>query len=79
MPLQPGSSRETVSHNIEEMVKSGHPQKQAVAAALSNARKSKDSKPVGRWGGRGTDKAGGRDYADCEDKVERTGARKGYF
>ncbi len=38
MPLAPGSSRETISHNIREMMESGHPQKQAVAAALSNAR-----------------------------------------
>lgn len=40
MPLKSGSSKETVSHNIKEMVESGHPQKQAVAAALSEARKS---------------------------------------
>lgn len=41
MPLKEGSSRETISRNIREMVHSGHPQKQAVAAALSNARKSR--------------------------------------
>lgn len=41
MPLHKGSSREVVSENISEMVHSGHPQRQAVAAALSNARRSK--------------------------------------
>ncbi len=40
MPLASGASRETVSKNISEMVRSGHSQKQAIAAALSNARKT---------------------------------------
>lgn len=39
MPLRKGSSKATVSYNISEMVNSGHPRKQAVAAALANARK----------------------------------------
>jgi hypothetical protein len=41
MPLSKGSSRETISKNIKEMVSAGHPQNQAVAAALSNARRTK--------------------------------------
>jgi hypothetical protein len=41
MPLEKGSSKEVISHNIEEMVNHGHPQKQAIAAAYSNAGKSK--------------------------------------
>jgi len=40
MPLKPGKSKAVVSENIREMVKSGHPQKQAVAASLRNARTS---------------------------------------
>lgn len=44
MPLKKGSSRKVISENIREMMASGHPQKQAIAAALSNARRSKRKK-----------------------------------
>jgi len=38
MPLHAGKSQETISKNISEMVHHGHPQKQAVAAALKKSR-----------------------------------------
>lgn len=40
MPLHKGKSQEVISGNIREMVRAGHPQKQAIAAALSTARES---------------------------------------
>jgi len=41
MPLKPGKSRKVVSANVREMIRSGHPRAQAVAAALSKARGGK--------------------------------------
>lgn len=40
MPLKKGKSKKVVSANISELVHSGRPQKQAIAIALSEARKS---------------------------------------
>lgn len=39
MPLKPGKDKTTISKNISEMVKAGHPREQAVAASLHNADK----------------------------------------
>ena len=41
MPLKKGKSKKVISQNIREMVHSGHPQKQAVAAAMRKAGKSR--------------------------------------
>lgn len=59
MPLLPGKSRKVVSQNIHEMVASGHPQAQAVAAALHNAHP------------RGGKMADGGEMADNHDDMEQ--------
>lgn len=46
MPLHKGSGKSVISENIREMMKSGHPQKQAVAAALKSAVKLKKKKKL---------------------------------
>lgn len=46
MPLKAGTSKATVSHNISEMIKSGHPQDQAVAAAMEKKRESMSQRVV---------------------------------
>lgn len=45
MPLKKGQSKKVVGQNVRELKHSGYPQKQAVAIAMSNARKSRRKKP----------------------------------
>lgn len=44
MPLKKGKGKKILKENIKEMVKNGHPVKQAAAAAYSEQRKSKSKK-----------------------------------
>jgi hypothetical protein len=46
VPHKQGYSRKTIAHNIRHMIAAGHPKKQAVAAALSTARKVAKAKGV---------------------------------
>lgn len=56
MPLEKGSSREAISHNIETEINAGKPPKQAAAIAYSEA---------------GESKKGAKDMADEEKKEEK--------
>jgi hypothetical protein len=47
MPLKRGSGQKTIGSNIKTEMGAGKPQKQAVAIALSEARRAK-AKPKGR-------------------------------
>jgi hypothetical protein len=48
MPLTKGKSKAVISKNIAEMISSGHPKDQAVAAAYNEAGKSRSKKKANK-------------------------------
>tara|TARA_Y100000310_G_C20198498_1_gene585787 strand:- start:209 stop:349 length:141 start_codon:yes stop_codon:yes gene_type:complete len=44
MPLRKGKGKKTVASNIDELRRSGYPQKQAVAIAMATARNQRKRK-----------------------------------
>jgi hypothetical protein len=44
MPLKKGKSEKVIGSNIREMIHAGHPQKQAIAAAMRSAGKRRKKK-----------------------------------
>ena len=48
MPLTKGTSKETISKNIEELMRAGHPQDQAVAIAYDKAGLTKRKRKNGK-------------------------------
>lgn len=53
MPLKKGKSKSVISENIREMMHAGHPQKQAIAAAMRQAGKSRKKHKMPRKDKRG--------------------------
>lgn len=47
MPLKKGRSKKVVSENISELMRSGRPQKQAIAIAMREAGMTKNKRPHG--------------------------------
>jgi hypothetical protein len=45
MPLEKSASKEAFSTNVREMMQSGHPQAQALAAAYATKRKAEHKQP----------------------------------
>jgi hypothetical protein len=51
VPLARGTSDQTRSKNIAEMIRAGHPQDQAIAASYRQQRESKKTRSKKRGGG----------------------------
>ena len=69
MPLAAGKSQATISKNISEMVHSGHPQAQAVAAALNKSREDVSEINTNEFA-----QLTSKPYKDAQDAIDKCDA-----
>lgn len=65
MPLEKGKSKAAFSHNVHEMVKAGHPVKQAVAASYREAGEKRGGDQLAKA------QAAGQREAEAQNQAER--------
>ena len=70
MPLKAGTSNETVSSNIKELMKSGKPKRQAIAIAVSNKMKYKKMSAGGFVEGEDEDESEPMSESEAEERAE---------
>jgi hypothetical protein len=78
MPLQKGTSQATIGSNISEMMQSGYPQPQAVAASLDTARRSGANIPPPKGKGKGKPPPKHKSHADKKKHAAKVAGGYGF-